>query len=73
MDSKGADKIEVEALQWRYNWLSVFAADKGCVVSGKMADAPKQDAPEAKAMQEEIDRLRQELKEKVDTSGGSTQ
>ena len=28
MDLKGADKIEVEALQRRYNALSIFAADK---------------------------------------------
>ena len=32
MDLKGAEKIEVEAMQRRYNALSIFAADKGCVV-----------------------------------------
>ena len=34
MDLKGADKIEVEAMQRRYKSLAIFAADKGCVVSG---------------------------------------
>lgn len=33
MDLKGADKIEVEALQRRYNYLAIIAADKGCTIS----------------------------------------
>ena len=37
MDSKGADKIEVEAFQRRYNALSLLAADKGCTIG--MADS----------------------------------
>ena len=65
MDLKGADKIEVEAMQRRYNALSIFASDKGCVVSGKTENAPADDSPEAKAMKEEIAKLRQELQEKI--------
>ena len=65
MDLKGADKIEVEALQRRYNTLSILAADKECVISGKTANALNPDSPETKAMQEEIAILRQELKEKT--------
>ena len=34
MDLKGADKIEMEALQQRYNALSLFAADKNCDITG---------------------------------------
>ena len=30
-----AEKVEVEAMQRRYNSLSIFAADKGCVVGGR--------------------------------------
>ena len=32
MDLKGADKIEVEAFQRRYNALALIAADKGCSI-----------------------------------------
>ena len=33
MDLKGADKIEMEAFQRRYNALALLAADKGCDMS----------------------------------------
>lgn len=32
MDLKGAEKIEVEAMQRRYNALSIFAAEKECEI-----------------------------------------
>lgn len=40
MDLKGADKIEVEAMQRRYNALSLFAADKNCDLT-QVADTSK--------------------------------
>lgn len=65
MDLKGAEKIEVEAMQRRYNALSIFAADKGCEISSTTENALADDSPEAKVMQEENAKLRQELKEKI--------
>jgi hypothetical protein len=54
MDLKGADKIEVEAMQRRYNALSIFAADKGCEISGTTENALAEDSKEAQKMREEL-------------------
>lgn len=59
MDLKGADKIEVQAMQRRYNALSIFVADKDCEISGTAEYAIADNSSDAKVRQK-LDKLRQE-------------
>ncbi len=67
MDLKGADKIEVKALQRRYNSLGIFVAEKKCMISGDQEAALESTDPDAEAMKAEIAALKKELENKVQT------